>query len=119
MAAGLGLACLRPNESRAADDEPATPLVRIGLVTDLHYADKPPGGSRHYRDSLAKLAAAGEQFAKAKTDVVVELGDFIDSADTSGSGKGVPATGPDRVCESCRAAPLCAGKPLRLGVDQA
>ena len=26
--------------------------LRIGLVTDLHYADKPPAGSRHYRETL-------------------------------------------------------------------
>ena len=57
-------------------------------MTDLHYADKPPGGSRHYRDSLAKLAAAGQQFAQAKTDLVIELGDFIDSADTLEAEKG-------------------------------
>jgi alkaline phosphatase len=82
VAAGLGLNSLRSSPALAAADEPATPLVRIGLVTDLHYADKPPAGSRHYRDSLAKLAAAGEQFAKARTDLVVELGDFIDAADS-------------------------------------
>ena len=57
-------------------------------MTDLHYADKPPGGSRHYRDSVAKMAAAGQQFAQAKTDVVIELGDFIDSADTLEAEKG-------------------------------
>ena len=81
-AVGLGLNCWSGGPGLAADDEPATPLVRIGLVTDLHYADKPPGGNRHYRDSLAKLAVAGQQFAKAKTDLVIELGDFIDSADS-------------------------------------
>lgn len=86
-AAGLGLNCWTGG-STSADDEPGTPLVRIGLVTDLHYADKPPGGSRHYRDSVAKLAAAGQQFAQAKTDVVIELGDFIDSADSLEAEKG-------------------------------
>ena len=54
--------------------------LRIGLVTDLHYADKPPASSRHYRESLAKLEEAGQQFAKDKTDFVVELGDLIDAA---------------------------------------
>ena len=47
-------------------DGSETPLVRFGLVTDLHYADKAPSGSgataRHYRDSLPKLAAAVEDF---------------------------------------------------------
>ena len=56
--------------------------VRIGMVTDLHYADKPPAGSRHYRESLAKLEEAVAQFEKDKPDFVVELGDLIDAADS-------------------------------------
>ncbi|QDS95702.1 3',5'-cyclic adenosine monophosphate phosphodiesterase CpdA [Roseimaritima multifibrata] len=54
--------------------------VKIGLITDLHYADKPPGGSRHYRDTPAKLAQAGIEFQKEKPNFVVELGDLIDAA---------------------------------------
>jgi len=56
--------------------------LRIGLVTDLHYADKPAGGSRHYRETLGKLATAGEQFSKSKLNFVVELGDLVDKADS-------------------------------------
>jgi predicted phosphodiesterase len=56
--------------------------VSFGLITDLHYADKPPAGSRHYRDTPDKLARAAEQFASAKLDFVVELGDLIDAADS-------------------------------------
>jgi alkaline phosphatase len=56
--------------------------VCIGLVADVHYADKNTGGTRHYRDSLAKLSTAVDQFNKAETDFVVELGDFIDAADS-------------------------------------
>jgi len=55
--------------------------VRVGLVTDMHYADKAPAGSRHYRESLTKLEEAAERFQKHKPDFVVELGDFIDAAD--------------------------------------
>ncbi len=54
--------------------------VRVGLITDLHYADKPPGGSRHYRETLGKLAAAAKQLQGDQPDLMVELGDFIDSA---------------------------------------
>ena len=57
------------------------PLLRIGLVTDLHHADKPAGGTRHYRESITKLAEAGRQFRRDKVRLVVELGDFIDAAD--------------------------------------
>lgn len=56
--------------------------VRIGMVTDLHYADKPPAGSRHYRETLNKIAEADGQFQKDKPDFVVELGDLIDAADS-------------------------------------
>lgn len=61
---------------------PVTPLVRIGLVTDLHYADKEAKGTRHYRETLAKLEEAGEFFASHQPDFVVELGDLIDAADS-------------------------------------
>lgn len=57
--------------------------VRIGMVTDLHYADKPPAGTRYYREALAKVEEAAEQFQKDQPDFVVELGDLIDAADSS------------------------------------
>lgn len=66
--------------SLLADDESARP--RIGLITDLHYADKPPSGTRHYRETLDKLEDAAKQFEQSKPDFVVELGDLIDAADS-------------------------------------
>jgi predicted phosphodiesterase len=57
-------------------------VCRLGLVTDMHYADKEPSGSRHYRDSLAKLTQAAETYQNEQLDAVVELGDFIDAADS-------------------------------------
>jgi alkaline phosphatase len=69
--------------AQADHDEAAQePLVRIGMVTDLHHADKPAGGSRHYRETLRKFAEAAKQFASDEVDFVVELGDFIDAADS-------------------------------------
>jgi predicted phosphodiesterase len=56
--------------------------VRVGMVTDLHYADKPPARSRYYREALAKLAEAAGQFHKDQPDFVTCLGDLIDSADS-------------------------------------
>lgn len=56
--------------------------LQVGLVTDLHYADKPPAGSRHYRETPGKLAEAAAQFGQDKPAFVVELGDFIDAADS-------------------------------------
>ena len=63
------------------DDEQEIAL-KVGLVTDLHYADKPPRGSRHYRETPAKLAEAAEYFGKHEPAFIVELGDFIDAADS-------------------------------------
>ena len=63
----------------AAEQESA---LKVGLVTDLHYADKPPAGSRHYRDTPDKLAEAAELFGRHEPAFIVELGDFIDAADS-------------------------------------
>lgn len=57
-------------------------LVRVGLITDLHHADKESRGTRHYRESIGKLQEAGRHFEKARPDFVVELGDLIDAADS-------------------------------------
>lgn len=69
------------SRSQLYADENNEPL-RIGLVTDLHHADKPSAGTRHYRETLGKLAEAAAQFEKENVSFVVELGDLIDAADT-------------------------------------
>ncbi len=61
--------------------ESKSPL-RVGLITDLHYADKPAAGTRYYRETLDKLAEAAIQFEKSQVNFVVELGDLIDAADS-------------------------------------
>lgn len=66
------------SSSLLADDE--TRRLRVGLVTDLHYADKAPAGTRHYRETLAKLEEAARQFERDKPSFLVELGDLIDAA---------------------------------------
>lgn len=55
--------------------------LRVGLVTDLHFADKPAAGTRHYRETLSKLDEAARQFEQDGLDFLVELGDLIDAAD--------------------------------------
>ncbi len=63
-----------------ADDDAASARLRVGLITDLHYADKPSRGSRHYRETLSKLEEAATDFEQNKPSFVVELGDLIDAA---------------------------------------
>lgn len=57
-------------------------VMRAGLMTDLHYAEKKPTKTRFYREALGKLDEAVEFFNQEKPEVVIELGDFIDRADT-------------------------------------
>ena len=62
------------------DEQPVQ--IRAGLVTDLHYADKAAAGTRYYRQSIKKLKEAAAQIKKPALDLAVELGDFVDAADT-------------------------------------
>ncbi len=59
-----------------------SPGLSVGLLTDLHYADKAPAGNRYYRQTLAKLEEAAQQFEQDKPSFLVELGDFVDAADS-------------------------------------
>jgi predicted phosphodiesterase len=74
---------LLSNGRLLADTPPgAPPDALVGLLTDVHYADKPAAGSRHYRDSLEKLEEAVEQFERSGPKLLIELGDLIDAGDT-------------------------------------
>lgn len=65
-----------------AADETARPVFSLGLVTDLHYGDKPEVGTRYYRETLGKLGEAVGKFNAERPAFVVELGDLIDQADS-------------------------------------
>jgi len=56
------------------------PLVRFGVVTDVHYADKELSGSVDYRGALAKLQTAVTKLEGRGLDFIVELGDFKDDS---------------------------------------
>ena len=73
---------LAPQAQGHACQSEAKPVTRFGMITDLHYADKPPSGTRHYRDTPAKLAKASEKIRAAGPDFMVELGDLIDAAES-------------------------------------
>lgn len=79
LLAGAALAASSTQALLARDTQPS---LRIGMITDLHYADKPPAGSRHYRETLTKITEAAKQFQQDKPSFVVELGDLIDAADS-------------------------------------
>ncbi len=65
-----------------AADTGARPALRAGLMTDLHYADKTATKTRFYREALAKLDEAVDVMNRERPAFVVELGDFIDQAES-------------------------------------
>jgi hypothetical protein len=60
----------------------APPLVRFGVVTDIHYADIDPNGARTYRESPAKLAECVQVMNAKGVQFLLELGDFKDQDKT-------------------------------------
>jgi predicted phosphodiesterase len=48
------------------------------MLSDIHYADREPAGTRFYRQSLGKVQECIELMNSEKVDFVVELGDFKD-----------------------------------------
>jgi hypothetical protein len=54
------------------------PILRIGLIADPQYSDKPVQNKRHYGESLWKLEEAIDTFNNNRVDLVQTLGDVID-----------------------------------------
>lgn len=54
------------------------PLLRFGVVTDIHYADTDAAGARSYRESDDKLAECVQVLNAKGAAFLVELGDFKD-----------------------------------------
>ena len=62
------------------------PIVRFGMVSDLHYAELPDGiddpGMRCFKDIPLKLHDAVDAMNERKVDFMIELGDFKDMMPT-------------------------------------
>ncbi len=52
--------------------------ILFGMVTDPHYADTPPRGTRFYRQSAQKMAECVALMNKKGVHFLIELGDFKD-----------------------------------------
>ncbi|MES2464084.1 MAG: metallophosphoesterase [Armatimonadota bacterium] len=55
------------------------PILKVGLLTDVHYADAETRGTRHYRESLDKMREAVARLNAEKVDIAIELGDLVDT----------------------------------------
>ncbi len=73
VAVGVG-AVGRMALGAASGDEDIT----IGVFTDAHYANRDARGSRHYRDSAAKLEEFVRTMNAEKPALAIVLGDFVD-----------------------------------------
>lgn len=63
---------------QAASCTTERPPLRFGFVTDPHYADIDPIGTRHYRGSLAKMEECAAFMNEQRVAFLVEGGDFKD-----------------------------------------
>ena len=57
------------------------PIRRFGMVADAHYADTAARGTRHYRESRAKLTECVAFMNGEKVDFLIELGDLKDEGE--------------------------------------
>jgi predicted MPP superfamily phosphohydrolase len=80
-AAGL---MLTPDLLAITNDKP---VLRFGMISDVHYADREPAGDRFYRQSLGKMKEAIDRLNQEKVDFVIELGDFKDQDATPDEAK--------------------------------
>ena len=61
-----------------AQDTQRKPIIQFGMVTDMHYADADPRGTRYYRESLPKLTECVTFMNDQKVAFLIELGDLKD-----------------------------------------
>ena len=58
-------------------------IVRIGLVADAHYAERPPAIGRWHRKSLPRMIRAVEALDREGVGMAVQLGDLINGLDAA------------------------------------
>ena len=58
--------------------------IRFGIVTDIHYADRPnpDSSTRYYKESLGKLSECIDLMNQLEVDFLIELGDFKDQGES-------------------------------------
>ncbi len=70
LSMGVPLAYAEETEGKAK--------ICFGMVSDAHYANAEPIGSRYYKDSVPKMTECVSLMNEKKVDFLVELGDFKD-----------------------------------------
>ena len=70
--------------STSASERHSASTISFGIVTDSHYTNANPLGSRYYRESVAKMTECVTLMNDKKVDFLVELGDFKDQDNPPG-----------------------------------
>jgi alkaline phosphatase len=76
----LAASTLASSDTLNAQHSPE-PVLRLGLITDLHHAEKEAANNRFYREARTKLRESIDHFNRTGVDFIVELGDIIDAAE--------------------------------------
>lgn len=56
--------------------------ITVGMLADVHYADRERVNQRYYRESIAKVEQCIEDFNSVEPDFIVQLGDFVDKGES-------------------------------------
>jgi 3',5'-cyclic AMP phosphodiesterase CpdA len=56
--------------------------VSVGMLADVHYADRERVNQRYYRESIAKVRECIRDFNSVEPDFIVQLGDFVDKGES-------------------------------------
>lgn len=75
----MSLALLLISSGLNGQDNNDVKPLKIGIVSDVQYADIDNYGTRHYRASVEKFSEAVSKFSEEDVDMIVSLGDFIDN----------------------------------------
>jgi 3',5'-cyclic AMP phosphodiesterase CpdA len=76
------MAALTLCTSNAAAAKAVSKILSFGMVTDAHYADLEPKGTRYYRQSMEKMQECIALMNDKKVDFVIELGDLVNGMPT-------------------------------------
>ena len=79
----LGFVSLLPFSLRGFNRYFSNNVLRFGIITDSHYADKDQKGTKFYRDSLPKLKQCISFMNNQDLDFLIHLGDFKDEAENA------------------------------------
>lgn len=58
-------------------------MIRVGIITDVQYADADPVGNRNYRESIPKFIEAVGAMEKSEVDFILHLGDALNEGWTN------------------------------------